>query len=257
LYEKGVLAKKDTGGLALEWGEIDPAIELVRMIADRRGFGDLLAEGTREVGKRLGVQDDAMNVKGLEMPFHDSRAMNAMAVSYAVSPRGACHNFSLLYLVESVGQITPELGIVSGDRLSNERKAELAFNSENYRAVYNAMLMCMWANPPVQDVTDMLAHCTGLKLVPQDLLKIGERIIMAKRVMNLRLGLSPKDDTLPKHALKPLADGPAAGNVPDLNRQLKEYYALRGWDPTTGHPTKERLSSLGIESLSGYLPPKT
>ncbi len=256
LYEKGVLAKKDTGGLALEWGEIDPAIELVRMIADRRGFGDLLAEGTREVGKRLGVEDEAMNVKGLEMPFHDSRAMNAMAVSYAVSPRGACHNFSLLYLVESVGQITPELGIVSGDRLSNEGKAELAFNSENYRAVYNAMLMCMWANPPVQDVTDMLAHCTGLKLVPQDLLKIGERIIMAKRVMNLRLGLAPKDDTLPKHALKPLADGPAAGNVPDLNRQLKEYYALRGWDPITGHPTEERLRVLGTESLSAYLPPR-
>jgi aldehyde:ferredoxin oxidoreductase len=61
---------------------------------------------------------------------------------------------------------------------------------------------------------------------------------------------------LPKHALKPLSDSPAAGNVPDLNRQLKEYYALRGWDPITGHPSQERLQELGIESLSAYLPPR-
>ena len=69
---------------------------------------------------------------------------------------------------------------------------------------------------------------------------------MAKRVMNLRLGATVQDDQLPKHFLKPLPDGPAAGNVPDLNRQLKEYYALRGWDPKTGHPTKERLRELEL-----------
>jgi aldehyde:ferredoxin oxidoreductase len=255
LYEKGVLTKRDTGGLALEWGNIDPAIELVRMIAERRGLGNILAEGTRETAKKFGAEDAAMHVKGLEMPFHDSRGLSGLAVSYAVSPRGACHNFSTLYMVE-IGQSVPELGIESRDRMSNDGKAELAFNSENFRAVYNAMQMCIFANPPVQDVTDMLSHCTGLELVPQDLLKIGERIIMAKRVMNLRLGATVQDDRLPKHALVPLADGATGGNVPDLNRQLKEYYALRGWDPVTGHPSQERLRALGLESLSAYLPTK-
>jgi aldehyde:ferredoxin oxidoreductase len=256
LYEKGVLTKKDTGGLALEWGEIDPAIELVKMIAERRGLGDLLAEGSREMAKKLGAVDEAMHSKGLEIPYHDLRSASGLAVSYAVSPRGACHNFSVLYLVE-MGQIVPELGLVSTDRMSDDGKAELAFNSENFRAVYSAMQMCVFANPSVEDIVSMLSLCTGQKLAPQDLLKIGERIIMAKRVMNLRLGLLPEDDTLPKHALKPLADGPAAGNVPDLSRQLKEYYALRGWDPITGHPSRERLRALGIESLSAYLPPRT
>jgi aldehyde:ferredoxin oxidoreductase len=56
--------------------------------------------------------------------------------------------------------------------------------------------------------------------------------------------------------MRPLTEGPTGGNVPDLNRQLKEYYALRGWDPTTGHPSQERLQELGIESLSAYLPPR-
>lgn len=243
--------------MALEWGEIDPAIELVRMIAERRGLGAVLAEGTREVGKKYGAEDEAMNVKGLETPFHDPRAISALAVSYAVSPRGACHNFSMAYLIDAFGFITPELGIVSTpDRLSDDGKAELAFNSENYRAVYNAMLMCIFATPAAEDVTDMLARCTGFKLVPRDLLAFGERILMAKRVMNLRLGAIVEDDRLPKHALKPLPDSPAAGNVPDLRRQLTEYYALRGWDPTTGHPTQERLRALGIESLSAYLPPR-
>ena len=256
LYEKGVLTKNDTGGLALEWGQIDPAIELVKMIAERRGLGALLVEGTREMAKKLGAEDEAMQVKGLEMPFHDLRGISGMAVSYAVSPRGACHNFSLLYLVE-IGQVVPELGIVSTDRISNDGKAELAFNSENYRAVYNAMQMCVFAKTPVQDIADMLSYCTGLKLAPEDLLRIGERILMAKRVMNLRLGATVQDDRLPKHALRPLAEGPTEGNVPDLNRQLKEYYALRGWDPTTGHPSQERLRALGVESLSAYLLPRS
>ncbi len=258
LYEKGLLSKKDTGGLALEWGKIDPAIELVRMIAERRGLGDLLAEGTRHVGRKLGVEDEAMNVKGLEFPFFDLRAISALAVSYAVSPRGACHNFSMVYLVDSFGFITPEIGIISSeDRLSDDGKAELAFRSENYRAVYNSMLMCQFATPAVQDVADMLSHCLGRSLTPQDLLKIGERIIMAKRIMNLRLGLTPKDDTLPKHALKPLPDGPVAGLVPNLARQLKEYYAIRGWDQVTGLPSEERLRELEIEPLIAYLPPRT
>jgi aldehyde:ferredoxin oxidoreductase len=102
----------------------------------------------------------------------------------------------------------------------------------------------------------MLSHCTGLKSTPQDLLKIGERIIMAKRVMNLRLGATLQDDRLPKHAMRPLTEGPTGGNVPDLNRQLKEYYALRGWDPITGHPSQQRLQELGIGSLSAYLLPR-
>ncbi len=196
-----------------------------------------------------------MNVKGLKFPFHELRAISGMAVSYAASPRGACHIFSMIYLVDTFGFITPEIGIISSEnRLSDDGKAELAFNSENYRAVYNAMLMCQFATPAVQDVADMLSHCVGRSLSPQDLPKIGERIIMAKRIMNLRLGLTPKDDTLPKHVLKPLADGPAAGVVPNLDRQLKEYYAIRGWDRVTGHPTEERIRALGIEPLSAYLP---
>lgn len=84
-------------------------------------------------------------------------------------------------------------------------------------------------------------------------MKVGERILMAKRVMNLRLGATVQDDRLPKHLLKPLSDGPAAGNVPDLDRQLKEYYSLRGWDQKTGHPTAEKLRTLELESLSRYV----
>jgi aldehyde:ferredoxin oxidoreductase len=97
----------------------------------------------------------------------------------------------------------------------------------------------------------MLSHWTGLKIVPQDLLMIGERIITAKRVMNLRPGATVQDDRLPKHAL---TDGPVARHVPDLNRQLKEYYALRGWDSNTGYLSLDKLRSLGIESLAAYLP---
>jgi aldehyde:ferredoxin oxidoreductase len=79
---------------------------------------------------------------------------------------------------------------------------------------------------------------------------IGERILTMKRLFNLKMGLTAKDDTLPKHIMKPLKGG-TEEHVPNLSLMLKEYYALRKWNPTTGKPTPEKLKALG---LSEFIP---
>ena len=65
LYEAGELTVEDTGGLELTWGNGEALLTLIRLIADREGFGDVLADGSVEAAKRLGKgMDRTMQVKG-------------------------------------------------------------------------------------------------------------------------------------------------------------------------------------------------
>ena len=245
LYERGIIRESDVKGLKLKWGDIDTAIELIKMIANRDGLGDILAEGVRYVGKYYRVEEYAVHVKGLEVPFHDPRAYFGMTMCYATSPRGACHMQGDAYWVD-LGQEFPELGIESTDRHSNERKAEIAIRCQNFRALYNAMIMCQFANPTVQSVCDLLTYATGYKVSISEVNKIGERIFNLKRAFNNRMGITREDDTLPKLILTPLSEGGTLGNVPDFDKQSREYYKYRKWDWLSGKPTREKLEELEL-----------
>ena len=103
LFELGIISTKDTGGLQLTWGNSQAASQLIHLIVHREGFGEFLAEGSLALARRFGVEEEAMQVNGLEIPYHDPRGASGMAIVYATSPRGACHNQSDYFLVE-IGQ---------------------------------------------------------------------------------------------------------------------------------------------------------
>ena len=254
LYDQGIIDEIETGGLRLAWGDPAPIIKLIEMMARRQGFGDVLAEGSREMERRYGVEGQAAQVNGLEVAMHDPRAFPSMALVYATSPRGACHNQGDMYYVE-MGRGVPELGIEPADdggelhRFEMTGRAQSVARSQDYRSFYNALIMCIFCNPPPQDVTDMLAAVTGWEVDLEDLLTTGERIWNLKRVLNNRLGLNRSNDRLPKALLEPLPDGGAAGHRLDLDLMLREYYAVRSWDWETGQPTREKLMSLGLDDL--------
>ena len=253
LYEQGIVDQGETDGLDLRWGDIRPAIRLTEMIAQRQGFGDLLAEGSLALGRRYGVEDLAVQVNGLEVPMHDPRAAVGMALTYATSPRGACHNQGDMYLVDQ-GQVVEEVGIVSGDRFeSSAQKARVTARCQDWRSLYNAMIMCHFAHPPAESILALLRGATGWDLALEDLTTIGERIWNLKRAFNVRLGLTAANDRLPRLLLEPLSDGGAAGSIPDLDLMLREYYQVRGWDPTTGRPTPEKLRELGLSFVAQEL----
>lgn len=245
LYERRAIRESDVKGLEPKWGDIDTAIELIKMIANRDGLGDILAEGVRYVGKYYGAEEYAVHTKGLEFPFHDPRAYFGMTMCYATSPRGACHMQGDMFLVDQ-GQEVPELGIESTDRHSNERKAEIAIRCQNFRALYNAMIMCQMANPTVQCICDLLTYATGYKVSVGDVNKIGDRLFNLKRAFNNRMGITRDDDRLPKLVLTPLREGGTLGNVPDFDKQLREYYKYRRWDWPSGKPTREKLEELEL-----------
>ncbi|MBA4379982.1 MAG: aldehyde ferredoxin oxidoreductase [Anaerolinea sp.] len=244
LYEKGVITEKDTG-FPLRWGDVAAAEKLLHLTARREGIGAYLAQGSRRFGAHFGAEDEAVQVNGLEVAYHDPRGVSGMALVYATSPRGACHNKSDYFFVDW-GQAEASLGLEYFDKQVGAEKAANVARHQDWRAVCDALVLCLFSNIPVEMVVDLTNAATGSNRTSKDLLRAGERAWNLKRAINNRLGLTRANDKLPKALLKPLSEGGAAGYVPPLVEMLEAYYAVRGWDPGTGQPTRAKLESLGL-----------
>jgi aldehyde:ferredoxin oxidoreductase len=251
LYEKGLLSTAETGGLELTWGNPELVENLINLITTRQGFGDILAEGSRRLAEKFEIsQDEVAAVKGLEIPFHDPRAYFGMALGYATSNRGACHNQGDFYLA-SIGNIGPgvyPLGVEALDRFQNEGAAKSLAILQNYRALYSSLIMCVFVNPPTEQIINALNYALGTEYDMEALKQIADRLFTMKRLFNLKMGITAKDDRVPQIMLEPLPGGQDK-HVPDLQLMLKEYYAFREWDPATGKPTEAKLEQLGLANF--------
>jgi aldehyde:ferredoxin oxidoreductase len=252
LFEQGIISDKDTGGLALRWGDTEAVEQLIHLTARRDGIGAYLAEGSRALGRRFGAEDEAVQVNGLEVPYNDPRGVSGMALVYAISPRGACHNQSDYFFVD-MGQADESLGLKLYSRHAGAEKAANVARHQDWRTVFNALVMCFFANVPGETVVELINAACGLDWSVEDMLRCGERGWNLKRAINNRLGLKRANDKLPKALLEPLCDGGAAGYVPPIEEMLEAYYAARGWDPETGRPGREKLESLGLEWVADDL----
>lgn len=250
-YEKGILNREDTGGLELTWGDHETIIKVVKLIGERKGLGELLGQGVRKAAEKLGQGSEkfAVHVKGLEVPMHDPRAFFSMAVNYATSPRGACHLHGNPNLFERGSFKVPEAGLTHKQgRFDKEGKGLAAKVAQDVASIYNSMVMCCFVLPymNLHMIAEVLNLVTGFDYDRVELLKAGERISNLQRLFNIHCGMQRADDILPPRLLEPVQEGGAAGKVPDLEYQLKEYYQARGWN-ADGKPTKEKLVELELE----------
>lgn len=247
LYEEGKIGRKDAD-VNIEWGNADAIITLLEKIAKREGIGDKLAEGVRKMSEEFGVpRDQSPHVKGMEIPMHDPRAFTGMALSYATSPRGACHLKGDYYLI-GMGRSIPDAGISSMDRFeSSKEKGAMAARWQNLRELYDSLPLCKFS--PIDSPTSLakiLNAVTGWETDAKNLMKIGERIFNLKRIINHKLGIGRGDDELPEIVTEALSEGCSAGKGPNMKTLLSGHYEERGWDPETGKPTEERLDELGL-----------
>jgi aldehyde:ferredoxin oxidoreductase len=245
LFEKGLISEKETG-FPLHWGDLSGVGKLLQMMAHRNGIGDIMADGSRPFAAHFGAEAEAVQVNGLEVPYHDPRGVSGMALVYATSPRGACHNKSDYFFVDW-GQADTSLGLQYFERHAGAEKAANVAHHQDWRSACDALVICLFGNVPAEMVVGLLNAACGYDFSVQDLLHSGERAWNLKRAINIRLGLKRENDKLPKALLEPLADGAAAGYVPPLNAMLTAYYQARGWDPGTGKPTPSKLTELGLE----------
>ena len=241
MYEKEIISNS-VSGMPLRFGSAEALLTMAEQTAYRRGFGNLLAEGSKRLTARFGHPEFFMGVRGQEFPAYDARAVQGMGLGYATSNRGACHLKAYT--------VSPEiLGIPKKmDPHTHEGKAEITKIFQDITCAVDATGLCLFLTFGVglEEMLPQLVAATGIPYTMETLTQVGERIWNLERLWNERAGLGKGSDVLPKRLLEdPVPSGPAKGLVSKLPQMLPEYYQLRGWT-VDGEVTPEKRRELSL-----------
>ncbi|MCE5265202.1 MAG: aldehyde ferredoxin oxidoreductase family protein [Deltaproteobacteria bacterium] len=242
LFDKGIITKKDTGGMALNFGDAEAMVEMVRLTGVGEGFGKKLGLGSYRLAEGYGHPEYSMTAKKQEMPAYDPRVLQGIGLNYATSNRGGCHVRGYMTAVEILGNP------VKIDNLTTEGKAQWTITFQNLTAALDSTGACLFSTFGIgaDELAALLSAATGVPYSTEEFMKVGDRIWNLERLFNLASGLSAKDDTLPPRLLEdPMPAGPCKGEVSKLSQMLPEYYDLRGWD-AEGVPTTGKKAQLGL-----------
>ncbi len=267
-YEKGVFTKEDfkcekyPEGFEARFGNGEAMVALTEMIAHRDGYmGDLLAEGTKRASARVDEERGtetykwAMNIKGLELPGYDARALKTFSVGLAAGTRGGCHNRSAAYDPDIKGDV---------DRFTiDDTRGELAKSTEEYAAVYDTLPLCKFIRRCFTGKADragawpaiaqLINAVTGWDFDYDAVDLIGERAHTIKKAFNIREGWTRADDYLPwRWHHEPMKEGASAGHVvteEELEYLKDLYYEAKGWTKE-GFIPKEKLIELGMDDVA-------
>jgi aldehyde:ferredoxin oxidoreductase len=242
--DKGIIKEQDLGG-RVAFSNAESLTELIRKTATRQGIGQLLALGSVRLARIFGEDSHKYlyAVKGLEIAGHSARGLRNMSLSYAVSTRGGSHHDGQPnYLA-----VDPDPGFGP--------QPQFIFRNNAFTAVGDSLVLCRFiaargiGTPLNEDMVRLVNAVTGWNLNLKELERIGERIYNLERLINVRRGVSRKDDNLPTRVLtEPIPDGPLKGRYcppKDLDAMLDAYYEIRGWNKE-GIPTDEKLKELAL-----------
>jgi aldehyde:ferredoxin oxidoreductase len=257
-FEKGIITEKDTSGLAVRWGDKNIVLELIELIAQRKGFGEVLADGVKAAAQKIGrgAEEYAIHAGGIELPMHDPRDNPGWAYTYEFDPNPGHHTQGGLQyhgLHPVLEQVLPEN---LGEKYDYESKGK-GKGQAVYCHWYNFLSstgLCIFAPLSYKNypLLEMFRAATGWKNFDlEEALLTGERINTLRQCFNLREGIKPSDFKLPSRVLgiPPLSDGPIAGVTVDVNKVKEKYYTELDWDFDTGKPSKKKLELLGISAL--------
>jgi len=237
-YEKGILSLADLDNREITWGDEDAILELIRKIAYREGIGDTLADGANRIIERWPEMDKiVLHVKGLEQSAYDSRPSITMALAYATSDIGAHHTRAWTIAKE----------MEQGQSWSDEEKVDHVIYHQQLRPLFDMLGVCRlpWIELGLSErhYENFYKYVTGNEATLEQLLELSNDVYDLTRLINTRLGMSRKDDSLPyKVWANPPLTGPNAGRVvnqEDFNRLLSLYYQKRGWDEN-GIPSSKK-----------------
>jgi len=289
LWQDKILGLEDTGGLSLEWGNHQAIIELLKQMASRKGFGEILADGAlkaaRKIARIKGLPEEKLeyyviHTKGYAHSNVELRGSKGIALAYGVATRGGDHlrghatqeryaSLGLYKKPEDWVMVGVPLEIAKAwyernalDPKSPTGKALLVIYNENLFAVADALGICKfatsWQNLPFgpEYMAKLVTAATGIKYDWRKILECGERIYNVEKALQVRYGCRRTHDYVPQRFFKePLPEGPRKGEVlkrEEYDRMLDEYYEARGWTKE-GIPTREKLESLRLKEVSDDL----
>lgn len=251
-YENGILTDKDTDGIEARFGNHEALVKLIEKMGKREGIGDILAEGVKIAGEKIGkgAEKLAQHIKGVEVTGYDLRALKTAALGFAVSFRGADHNRHGAYSFDVKGKV---------NRLVVEKgRGKMVKDMEDMYTIIDSLIICKFSRGTyykgIEDMAKLYTLVTGIEMTPEEMRKSGERINNIARIFNIREGRGRrKDDTLPWKVMnQPITDeGPSKGayvSQKELDLMLDDYYEARGWT-REGIPTIEKLRELAMDDL--------
>ncbi len=258
LYQRGIINKETTGGLELTWGNYEVIEKLLFMTAKREGFGNVIADSARAVD--LGhypkeALQYRMAVKGLfQSDPHDARILKAFALGLSVATRGMDHlrNRVTLEINARINDDPVYKSALYGGTVSAEPNSylgkEIAVRKcEDAYAVGDSVGMCrfdtkLFNSPTLPDTIDFAGEVSGLTgqvMNDAEMEECGRNIIGLERLLNFRLGLRAKDDTLPPRWFNEgNTFGPFKGEKIDraeFESMKERFYTLTGLN-TEGMP---------------------
>ncbi len=217
----------------ISWGDAGAVAQLLTDTANRKGLGAILAEGIRYAAKAWDMEDVAIHVKGLDPAGYDPRVLKGMGLAFATADRGACHLRSTFYKAELSGMIAPE---------QMEGMAKLFLEFEDRFNIHDSLILCRFYRDLYWDwglLTGMVRMTTGMDLDEAGLRSIASHIKDVVRRFNIREGMRPEDDTLPRRFFEePLGKEKKVLKREDFRKMLSDYYALRGWNSDGVPPAK-------------------
>ncbi len=263
-YEKGVITKKDTDGIALEWGNTDAIIEMIHKVGKREGIGDLLAEGAihaaRKIGK--GAEEYVTHCKGMVVGCNDIRITKGMALNH-VSGTVPAHHEEGAPLLMSPKRAKAMFGTEDASDPTSYKTANVTIYYQNLCTIMDAIELCKfisgWVNQEVnlKESADLFSAATGVETDKGLLELAAERIHDLERAFAVRDGMTREGDHIYGKLMKePTPSGRYKGEVIDpvkFEAMLDEYYELRGWDKATGIPTRAKLEKVGLNDVADEL----
>jgi aldehyde:ferredoxin oxidoreductase len=256
-FERGLITLKDTDGINLTWGNSEALLQLTEKTANLDGFGEFISIGVKGMADVLGKEamPFAVHIKGNDPTLQDFRAWNAGALENATCSRGAHHFEGMTLAIQTMGLDFSQWGDFPTDPLAIEGQGRLTAFAQNFGVMVDSLVVCkfLMGATSTGQINTPAEHALWLNLVTgweddfSEFMLTGERIFNLKRMINVRRGITRKDDVLPFRLANEKRGwgGMSEENVPPLDRMIDEYYAVRGWD-SEGVPTGDRLAKLGI-----------
>jgi len=256
-YEHGLFADDELDGLALKWGDGQAATALLQRIVERRGLGNLLADGVWQASQKLGQGSEAFAIHsgGQELPAHDPRHTSDFGLVYQISPTPGRHTQGGV----GAADMPPEHKAIYGLDPNLEIEDPLRFHAQAYAAatafknVLNAAGLCTSASFTIRPayVPEFIAAVTGWDFDMPECVQTGERIEVMRLVFGLREGYNPLHTQVAPRAMghPPQESGPTAGTTVEVEDLRAAYLERMEWDPEIAMPSRSRLEALGLNEL--------
>ena len=254
-YENGLITSEDTDGIKLQWGNAESIVAMLEKLANREGFGDVLADGTKVAAEKIGTESQAYrnDVGGQEAGMHDPKFQPGLAVTFQLDATPGRHTQG------GEGNAPVELGLPELDPRDYTNRGGAHRHGGNYSHTMNASGMCMFASMmlPGMYLVDEMNAVTGWDMDMDEVLTTGERIANIRQAFNVRDGINALEMFVPdRFNGKPAqTSGPLAGVTVDTDTMFHDYLEEMDWDQTNAKPSKAKLEELGLDTVVAQLYP--